>query len=192
MAQEHDEMMPESGEMKEPTPDRPSPTDGRGDDLAQQLDATARECAAAKDRYLRLFAEFENYKKRIQRDQIEYNKYATEKLLRELLPVADNLERAIAHARSANADSAIIDGLDLIARQFQDALQKAGIEPISAVGKTFDPALHQALAQVGSSEHEPDTVVEEAQRGYVLHGRILRPSLVTVAKQPAPGHGRGT
>jgi molecular chaperone GrpE len=160
--------------------------------LAQQLDATARECAAAKDRYLRLFAEFENYKKRIQRDQIEYNKYATEKLLRELLPVADNLERAIAHARSANADSAIIDGLDLIARQFQDALQKAGIEPISAVGKTFDPALHQALAQVGSSEHEPDTVVEEAQRGYVLHGRILRPSLVTVAKQPAPGHGRGT
>jgi molecular chaperone GrpE len=192
MAQEHDEMMPESGEMKEPTPDQPSPTDGCGDDLAQQLDATARECAAAKDRYLRLFAEFENYKKRIQRDQLDYNKYATEKLLRELLPVADNLERAIAHARSTNADSATIDGLDLIARQFQDALQKAGIEPISAVGKVFDPALHQALAQVESSEHEPDTVVEEAQRGYVLHGRILRPSLVTVAKLPAPGQGRGT
>jgi molecular chaperone GrpE len=114
-----------------------------------------------------------------------YAKYAAEKVIKELLPVADNLERAIAHARSANADPVIVNGLDLIARQLQDALQKAGAEPIAALGKPFDPSLHQALAQMESSEHEPETVIEEAQRGYVLHGRILRPSLVTVSKTPA-------
>lgn len=154
-------------------------------DLARRLEATERDCAESKDRYLRLCAEFENYKKLAQRDQTDYAKYAAEKVIKELLPVADNLERAIAHARSANADPVIVNGLDLIARQLQDALQKAGAEPIAALGKPFDPSLHQALAQMESSEHEPETVIEEAQRGYVLHGRILRPSLVTVSKTPA-------
>jgi molecular chaperone GrpE len=160
-------------------------------DLASLLEAKEHECAEAKDRYLRLYAEFENHKKLAQRDQIDYAKYAAEKVLRELLPVADNLERAIAHARSVNADAAVVDGLDLIARQFQDALHKSGAEPIVAVGHPFDPALHQALAQVESGEHESDTVVEEAQRGYLLHGRILRPALVTVARKSAPSQGDG-
>ncbi len=160
-------------------------SDSPESDLALRLDAKERECAETKDRYLRLCAEFENYKKLAQRDQVDYTKYAAEKVIKELLPVADNLERAIAHARSANADPVIVNGLDLIARQLQDALQKAGAEPIVAVGKPFDPSLHQALAQVESGEHEPETVIEEAQRGYILHGRILRPSLVTVSKKPA-------
>lgn len=156
----------------------------RQGDTAAKLDATERECAEAKDRYLRLYAEFENYKKRAQRDQTDYTKFAAEKIIKELLPVVDNLERAVAHARSANADSSIVDGLTLIVRQFVDALQKSGCEPIEAAGKPFDPAIHQALAQVESTHHDPDTVVEEAQRGYLLHGRILRPSLVTVSKPP--------
>lgn len=156
---------------------------------ASLIEAKERECAEAKDRYLRLYAEFENHKKLAQRDQLDYAKYAAEKVLRDLLPVADNLARAIAHARSVNADPAIVDGLDLIARQFQDALHKSGAEPIIAVGKPFDPALHQALAQIESDEHESDTVVEEAQRGYLLHGRILRPALVTVARKAAASQG---
>ncbi|MEO6666339.1 MAG: nucleotide exchange factor GrpE [Nitrospiria bacterium] len=154
-------------------------------DAAALLAEKIRECGEAKDRHLRLYAEFENYKKRTQRDQMDYVKYAAEKVLKELLPVADNLERAIAHARSVQADQTILDGLDLIGRQFRDALQKSGAEPITALGQPFDPAIHQALAQVESTEHEPDTVVEEAQRGYLLHGRILRPALVTVARRPA-------
>lgn len=155
------------------------------EDAAAKLEEKEREFAEAKERYLRLYAEFENYKKRAQRDQLDYTKFAAEKVIKELLPVVDNLERAVAHARGAKADASIVDGLDLIVRQFVDALGKSGCEPIEAVGKRFDPAFHQALAQVESSEHEPDTVVEEAQRGYLLHGRILRPSLVTVSKKPA-------
>jgi len=157
------------------------------DDLTQRLESKDRESADFKDRYLRLYAEFENFKKRAQRDQMDHMKYATEKVLKDLLPVADNLERAVAHAKTRNANQAIIDGLDLIIRQFQDALAKSGVEPIVALGQPFDPALHQALAQVDAPDRAPDTVVEEAQRGYRLHGRILRPSLVTVAKRGTEG-----
>lgn len=168
---------PEGFDSLEPAETSPDP--------AAQLDAKERECAEAKERYLRLYAEFENYKKLAQREQLDYTKFAAEKVLKELLPVVDNLERALAHARGANADASSMNGLALIVRQFLDVLQKCGCEPIEAVGKPFDPAFHQALAQVESSEHEPDTVVEEVQRGYLLHGRILRPSLVTVSKTPA-------
>jgi molecular chaperone GrpE len=155
------------------------------ENVAATLEDKERECAEAKERYLRLYAEFDNYKKRAQRDQLDYTKFAAEKVIKELLPVVDNLERAVVHARGAKADASIVDGLALVVRQFLDALGKCGCEPIEAVGKPFDPAFHQALAQVESSDQEPDTVVEEAQRGYLLHGRILRPSLVTVSKKPA-------
>lgn len=165
----------------------PGSTEALGRAPGDALEEKTRAYQEAKDRYLRLYADFENFKKRTQRDQADFMKYAAEKLLKELLPVADNLERAITHARSLKADPTIVDGLDLIARQFQDAIQKSGAEPITAVGQPFDPAVHQALAHVESSDHRPDTVIEEAQRGYLLHGRILRPALVTIAKPPAAG-----
>ena len=164
---------------------RAEAAEAAAEDVAAKLEDKERECAEAKERYLRLYAEFDNYKKRAQRDQLDYTKFAAEKVIKELLPVVDNLERAVAHARGAKADPSIVDGLDLIVRQFRDALEKCGCEPIEAVGKPFDPAFHQALAQVESSNQEPGTVVEEAQRGYLLHGRILRPSLVTVSNKPA-------
>jgi molecular chaperone GrpE len=168
------------------TPEHPAagaPEPGGGD-CEMQLAAKDRECSDAKNRYLRLYAEFENYKRLAQRDQQDYTRFAAEKVLKELLPIVDNLERAVSHARGAQADASIVDGMALIVRQFHDALRKNGCEPIEAVGKPFDPAFHQALAQVESTEHEADTIVEEAQRGYLLHGRILRPSLVTVSKKP--------
>jgi molecular chaperone GrpE len=160
-----------------------SPETG-GEDWETKLAAKDRECSDAKDQYLRLYAEFENYKRRAQRDQQDYTKFAAEKVLKELLPIVDNLERAVSHARGAQADASIVDGMALIVRQFHDALRKNGCEPIDAVGKPFDPAFHQALAQIESTDHDVDTIVEEAQRGYLLHGRILRPSLVTVSKKP--------
>lgn len=181
MEQEQEDVMPDAG----PGPEGfDSLEPAEPEDPAAQLHAKERECAEAKERYLRLYAEFENYKKRAQREQQDYTKFAAEKVIRELLPVVDNMERALTHARSAAADASIVDGLALIARQFLDALQKCGCEPIETVGKPFDPAFHQALSQVESSEHQPNTVVEEFQRGYLLHGRILRPSLVVVSKEP--------
>jgi molecular chaperone GrpE len=179
MEQEREDVMQDAGAMPEGFT-----TAADAADLSSQLETKERECAEAKDRYLRLAADFDNYKKRVQRDQLDYTKFAAEKVIKELLPVVDNVERAVAHARSAGADASIVDGLTLIVRQFHDALQKCGCEPIDALGKPFDPTFHQALAQVESTEHEPDTVVEEAQRGYLLHGRMLRPSLVTVSKKP--------
>ncbi|MFZ5861628.1 MAG: nucleotide exchange factor GrpE [Nitrospirota bacterium] len=182
-------MEPEQGERMTPDGAAPesaaaeSPETG-GADWEAHLAAKDRECADAKDRYLRLYAEFDNYKRRAQRDQQDYTKFAAEKVLKELLPIVDNLERAVAHARGAQADASIVDGLALIVRQFHDALHKNGCEPIDAVGKPFDPAFHQALAQIDAADRDPDTVVEEAQRGYLLHGRILRPSMVTVSKKP--------
>lgn len=171
----HTETMPEGDTAARP---------GVGTDWDEQLAAKDRECSDAKDRYLRLYAEFDNYKRRAQRDQQDYTKFAAEKVLKELLPVVDNLERALSHAHGSHADASIVDGMALIVRQFRDALQKNGCEPIEAVDKPFDPAFHQALGHIESAEREPDTVVEEAQRGYLLHGRILRPSLVTVSKKP--------
>lgn len=155
-----------------------------GMDWEAQLAAKDRECADAKDRYLRLYAEFDNYKRRAQRDQQDYTKFAAEKVLKELLPVVDNLERALSHARGSHADTSIVDGMALIVRQFHDALNKNGCEPIDVIGKPFDPVFHQALGHIESADHDPDTVVEEAQRGYLLHGRMLRPSLVMVNKKP--------
>jgi molecular chaperone GrpE len=172
----HGEATPESAAS--------APPEAPGPDWEAQLATRDRECSEAKDRYLRLYAEFENYKRRAQRDQQDYTKFAAEKVLKELLPVLDNLERAVSHAREAHADASIVDGMALIVRQFHDVLQKCGCEPIEAVGKPFDPAFHQALAQIESAEREPETVVDEAQRGYVLHGRILRPSMVTVSRKP--------
>ncbi|MFZ5877648.1 MAG: nucleotide exchange factor GrpE [Nitrospirota bacterium] len=174
----------DTGTHPETTSESATSAPPAGTEWEAQLTAKDRECADAKDRYLRLYAEFENYKRRAQRDQQDYTKFAAEKVLKELLPIVDNLERAVSHARGAQADASIVDGLTLIVRQFHDALQKCGCEPIDAVGKPFDPAFHQALAQLESAEREPDTVVEEAQRGYLLHGRILRPALVTVSKKP--------
>ena len=184
MKQQHDDTTPDADTHSQAVEHAES-TEAPSEDIAAKLDEKERESAEAKERYLRLYAEFDNYKKRAQRDQLDYTKFAAEKVIKELLPVVDNLERAVAHARSVKADASIVDGLGLIVRQFLDALGKSGCEPIEVVGKPFDPAFHQALAQVESSEHEPDTVVEEAQRGYLLHGRILRPSLVIVSKKPA-------
>jgi molecular chaperone GrpE len=180
MNPEHEEM----GARSEAAPENATALPAAETDWEAHLAAKDRECADAKDRYVRLYAEFDNYKRRAQRDQQDYTKFAAEKVLKELLPVVDNLERALAHARGVHAEASIVDGIALIVRQFHDALQKCGCEPIEAVGKPFDPAVHQALAQLESAEREPDTVVEEAQRGYLLHGRILRPSLVTVSKKP--------
>jgi molecular chaperone GrpE len=158
----------------------------------ETLAAKAQEMERLQDRLVRLQAEFENYKKRMAREKAEFLKFATEGLLLEFLPVLDNLERAIASARAETAGhEAVVEGIDMIARLFRATLEKAGVKPMDAVGKPFDPGLHQAVAQVESPGEEDNVVVGEIQKGYLLEGRVLRAAMVKVSRAPSPAAERG-
>jgi molecular chaperone GrpE len=143
--------------------------------------AQSDELARLQDRLLRLQAEFDNYKKRTARERTEYLKFATEAVLLDLLPVLDNLERAIAAAEKAAVPAALLDGIGMTARLFRSALEKHAVKAIESVGKPFDPSIHQAVAQVESAGPE-NLVVDEIQKGYFLEGRVLRPAMVRVSR----------
>jgi molecular chaperone GrpE len=150
----------------------------------QELAASREEAARNRDLYLRTLADLENYRKRAQREKEDLSRFANENLLRELLPVVDNLERAIEHARGDLASGGILQGVEMTLGQLAKVLEKAGIKPVAAVGEPFDTARHEAIGQEESSEHAPQTVVRELQRGYLLNDRLLRPAMVLVAKAP--------
>ena len=151
-------------------------------ELRLQLNAKEEEAKNNYDRYVRQAAELDNFKKRSAREREENARYANEALVRDLLPVIDNLERAIAHASSGGNEKPLVEGVDMVLKGFLDTLSKHGVQPVAAVGLTFDPAQHEALAQVENSEHQPNTVIEQHQKGYIMRDRLLRPALVTVSK----------
>lgn len=154
--------------------------------LADQLSASRAEAQKNWDLYLRERADLENFRKRAQRDKEELGKFANEGILRELVPAVDNLERAIEHARQDGAGGeTLLKGVELTLAQFQKVLEKFGVVAIKALGEPFDPARHEAMGQVESSEQPANTVVQEYQKGYLLNDRLLRPALVMVAKAPA-------
>ncbi len=145
-----------------------------------QLAAKEEELKALNDKYLRLAAEFDNYKRLAQRDQRDQIRFGNEHLLKELLPVVDNLERAIKAAKGAKSSEGLVQGVDLTLKQLQGVPGKFGVQSIPTMGQPFDPSGHQAVATVPSSQVPDQHVVEEFQRGYRLHDRILRPAMVTV------------
>jgi molecular chaperone GrpE len=147
-----------------------------------QLAAKEDELKALNDKYLRLAAEFDNYKRLAQRDQRDQIRFGNEQLLKELLPVVDNLERAIKAAKDSKGSDGLVQGVDLTLKQLNGALGKFGVQTIPTVGEAFDPSGHQAVATVPSDQVPEKHVVEEFQRGYRLHDRILRPAMVTVSK----------
>ena len=151
--------------------------------LQADLKEKTADVEALNDRLLLLHAEFENYKKRMARERTEFIKFANEALILEFLPVLDNLERAAATARSAVDAQGVAEGLDIILRLFQATLEKVGVKPVEAIGQKFDPNLHQAVAQVESVEGRDNIVVGEVQKGYLLEGRLLRPTMVKVSKK---------
>jgi molecular chaperone GrpE len=167
-----------AGKGPEASPESPAALD----DL---LAAKSQEVDRLQGRLLRLQAEFENYKKRMAREKTDYLKFATESLLLEFLPILDNLERGVASARAEAAPTALVDGFDMIARLFRSTLDKAGVKPMDAVGKPFDPSLHQAIAQVDVPDGPENVVVEEIQKGFLLEGRVLRAAMVKVSRVPA-------
>ena len=149
----------------------------------ETLEEKDKEIREANDKYLRLVAELENFKKRSSRDQLEYMKYAHEPVLREILPILDNLERAYYHSKESQDIQKLIEGLQLILKQSQEILSKLGVTPISAKGELFDPKKHQAISQVETDEFPENHIVEEISKGYLFKDRILRPSMVSVSKK---------
>ncbi len=136
------------------------------------------------NRYLRALAEMENYKKRMVRERAELLRYAGEDLLREILPVIDNLERTLAHINETVETGKVMEGVSLIHKQFLQALEKSGVARIEEVPCVFNPGIHQALQKVEDKGVPDDTVVEILQKGYSLNGKVVRPAMVKVAKHP--------
>lgn len=161
--------------------------------LRETLAAKMQEVERLQDRLLRLQAEFENYKKRMVREKAEFLKFAHEGLILDFLPILDNLERAVGAARAEAGSTPLLEGLEMIGRLFRSVLEKAGVTPMETMGQPFDPAYHQAVAQVESSQGEANLVVEEIQKGYLIEGRVLRPAMVKVSRavSPEPGDGSG-
>lgn len=141
------------------------------------------------DRLLRLTAEFDNYKKRIEREFDVFRRYAAESIIQEILPILDNFERAL-ESVPEGADDGFREGIEIVYKQLRDALAKAGLSPMEAVGREFDPNLHEALMPVQSDEHEEGTVVEEFQKGYTLFDKVIRHAKVSVSAGKAKGEDR--
>jgi molecular chaperone GrpE len=154
--------------------------------LQAEIEARTREVESLQDRNLRLMAEFDNARKRAAREREDYTRFANESLLRELLPVLDNFDRALLAARREPGAAAVTAGVELIQRELLRVLEKFGATPFASVGQPFDPERHEAVARVQTSEQPEMTVVAETAKGYVLNGRVLRPAMVSVAVPPDP------
>jgi molecular chaperone GrpE len=150
--------------------------------LRQEIAAKEQEAKKNYDRFLRQVAELENLKRRSAREREEVSRFANESLIKDLLSVVDNLERAVAHASGGGNGKPIVEGVEMVLKGLLDVLAKHGVAQISAIGQPFDPAKHEAIAQVESATAEPNSVVEELHPGYMLRDRLLRPALVSVAK----------
>jgi len=151
--------------------------------LEESLAAKEAEAATNWDKYLRERADLENYRRRVQKEKEDLMKYGNECLLLEILPVLDNMERALDHA-SEESLSAVIEGINLTRTMLLSVLKKFGVEPIESKGTVFDSAFHQAMCQIESGDSAPNTVIEEFQKGYMLNDRLLRPAMVSVAAAP--------
>jgi len=163
-------------------------TDGTGDEAsAYEVDdreQLERELVKEKERNLRLQAEFENFRKRTDREKLEARNFGPQNLVKDLLSVVDNLERAISHARDSEGGDlqGLLQGVELVERELRGTLGKHHVSEVDAQGKPFDPAVHEAMAQVVVEGEEPNTVVEVLQKGYQLRDRLVRPARVVVTK----------
>jgi len=157
------------------------------EDLLKQLEEAQAQALQFKDQALRTVAEMQNVRRRVERDVENAHKYALEKFSGELLPVVDNLERALAASdRSNEAVKPLADGVELTLKAFLDVLKKFQVEQINPHGQPFSPELHEAVAMIDAPHAEPNSVIDVLQKGFMLNGRLLRAATVVVAKAPAP------
>lgn len=156
---------------------------------------TVEEHAALNDKFLRLMADFDNFRKRVVRDRVDFSQRANEDIMRELLPVLDHLELALEAAKAANEQGPVADGFKMVAEQLVETLGKFGLASFESTGKPFDPALHEGVSTLSSETAPENTVVVEIRKGYMLGGRLLRPARVVISSgkqaQPAPAASAG-
>ncbi len=157
------------------------------EELIQQL---RQEAQTAKEQYVRAVADFENARKRLQREKEEFAKYSTETIIRELLPILDSLSQALVAVDKQSDADAVVKGVHLIYRQLLGLLEKEGVKRVGSVGQKFDPHVHEAVAHIDAPKETQDKVVEEVQTGYTLHGRLIRPALVKVGRHSSTDLGQ--
>lgn len=171
-------------ELLHPSEEGREEKDKEIEELRKKLEEKEKEIKGHHDRLLRLAADFENYKKRAAKEKEEWTKFANEDLIRTILPFIDNLERAVNHAEKIADTGVLIEGVRLTIQQLLQGLNRFGLSAFQSVGKPFDPTVHEAMLVVETDQHEPNQVVEEFQKGYLLNERLLRPATVSVSKAP--------
>ena len=151
--------------------------------LEKDLLDVKNELTEQKDKFVRLQAETDNFRKRLSREKEEFSQYANERLFKELLPIFDNFERALEDP--SNDIKSLKEGLAMILKQFSSFLQKEKVVPVEAIGKKFDPMIHEVLTSEESSENEENTIISQFVKGYTINNRVIRPSQVVISKKPS-------
>ncbi len=172
-------------EAAEQSPETPPQAEGEADgpeDHQTQLEKVQGEAQAHYERFLRTAAELDNFRKRKEREVNDLRKYANQNLLRELLNVVDNLERAIVATSDPASQDGLVEGVDMTLKELLKIFEKFGVTPIEAVNQPFDPNLHEAVMQEENADVAENTVVRELQKGYQIHDRLLRPAMVVVSR----------
>jgi molecular chaperone GrpE len=154
------------------------------EELKKKVEEKEKEVKEHHDRLLRVAADFENYKKRMAREKEEWVKFGNEDLIKSILPFVDNLERAVNHSEKTEDIQSLVEGIKLTVQQLLQTLNRFGVSPVESLGKPFDPTMHEAMLVVETDQHEPNQVVEEFQKGYLLNDRLLRAATVSVSKLP--------
>jgi molecular chaperone GrpE len=175
-----EESLSESEKAKEPAEKKKEPTPLER--LQDQLAEKTKEATENFDKWLRLRAEFENYKKRMQKEKADLMRFGNESLLKSILPILDNLERAIDHGKELKENTSLLEGVELTLKQFLDTLERFGVKPVPARGEVFDPEKHEAISYQ-ESDQEPHRVISEVVKGYLYHERLLRPAKVIVSRE---------
>ena len=154
-----------------------------GDEQVEER-SSEDEIAELNDKLMRLGAEFDNFRKRSNREKEELRKHATENLMVEMLEVCDNFERALHSAKAADDSKSIVEGLEMVLKHFISLLEKEGVKKIECKGEEFDPYLHEAMMHIETNEYPDNTIIDVHKPGYMLHSKVIRPVMVTVAKKP--------
>lgn len=165
------------------TQDNPDSQTGDQADAAEEIEQLKAELAQAKEQTLRAAAEMQNVRRRAEHDVEKAHKFGLEKFVNDMLPVVDNLERAIGASKQEGAEIAsVVEGVELTLKTLIDGLKRHKVEAVNPEGEPFDPQLHQAMSMIEQAEVEPNTVINVFQKGYTLHGRLVRPAMVVVSK----------
>jgi len=151
-------------------------------ELEENLKSSQEKANENNDKYVRLYAEFDNFRKRLNREKEEHARYAHEQVVKDLLPVMDDLDRALTHAQSSSEVPALIQGVEMVKKHMSSALEKYGLKSFDSLGQPFDPHVHEAVAHQESADYPPDVVINEYRKGYTLHDKLVRPAMVAVSK----------